>query len=760
MWDRRDDGLVLHCGGLVVRACWQGRGIVRVAAVAAETGEPKLADGPMLDPARVVEPVPFEVRELASELVMSDGTLEVHIDLASGAFTYRDATGGVLFGEDERLLWPRDDGGFRARLGLRFSPGEALYGLGQHEEGRLDYRGRGQDLYQHNLKVPLPMLVSSRGWGLLWHGYSAMRFRDDEAGSYLEAECADELDYFVIAGDRLDDVVRRYRWLTGAASMPPRWAFGFIQSKERYETQDELLDVARRYAELGLPLDGIVQDWQYWPEGQWGQKSFDPQRFPDPKAMCDQVHELGTKIVISVWPHLSNDGADRLQFQAAGKLLANDTTYDAFDPQARAMFWTQADQAMFSKGFDGWWADCSEPFEPDWTWSAAPKPSPEERWRLHIEMAEKYLGARWSNAYALLHNSGIWEGQRGTGSSKRVLTLTRSAWAGQQRYGTFVWSGDINASWETLRRQIPEALNFCAAGLPYWNSDIGGFFTASRENWFWRGEFERGVDDPEYRELFLRWFQFATFLPMMRAHGTDTPREIWHFGEPGSAIYDALVRSIELRKALMPYLYSVAGAVHLDGYTMMRPLAFDFAHDPVALRVEDEFMLGPALLICPVTTPQAQTRRVYLPSGTSWIDVWSGAVHDGGTWIDAPSPLQTIPVYARAGSILPLADAGADLRLVVFPGADGSYILYEDEGDGWAYETGAYTRTNLKWIDADSTLVIGATDGAYPAMPTVRRVRATRISPDSGWHTDTVERRAIEYHNRHTNIELRQSPEQ
>lgn len=772
-WERRDDGVVLRCGGLAVRAAWQAPGILRVAALPASVGEPRLAEGPMLDPARIREHVPFELRESPGELVMSDGLLSLRVDGETGALSYYDARGELLFREPERdgkSLDPRRGGesvvdGYRARLGFRFSPGESLYGLGQHEEGLLDYRGRCQYLYQHNLKVAVPLLVSSRGWGLLWHGYSAMTFRDDSSGSYLQAEYADEMDYFVIAGGTLDDVIRGYRGLTGAVPIPPRWAFGYVQSKERYRDQQELLDVARRYAALGLPAEGIVLDWQYWPGNQWGQKSFDPARFPDPEAMCRDLHDMGSRLMVSVWPHLENDGADHVEFKAAGKLLGNDVTYDAFDPDARALFWKQAHDGLFSKGIDGWWSDCSEPFDADWNGTV--KPSPEERWRINVEIAEKYLGPRLATAYSLAHSRGIWEHQRASGSPKRVLNLTRSAWAGQQRYGTFVWSGDTTASWETLRRQVPEGLNFCTSGLPYWTTDVGGFFTASREPWFWRGDFDAGVDDLGYRELFLRWFQYGAFLPMFRVHGTDTPREIWHFGEPGSVVYETLVRFIRLRKALMPYLYSLAGAVHLDGYTMMRPLAFDFGHDPEALRVEDQFMLGPALLVCPVTTAQHHgpssaplrgapaTRPVYLPLGGHWIDVWDGTLHEGGTWIDAHAPLETIPVYAKAGSILPLAPGGDesnDLDLLVFPGADGSFVLYEDEGDDWGYETGAYSRTGLRWTDAEETLVISAPDGSYLGIPALRNIRARLVRPGSGWETGTAEQVCAEYGNEELSI--------
>ncbi|OLE28357.1 MAG: hypothetical protein AUG49_02695 [Catenulispora sp. 13_1_20CM_3_70_7] len=768
-WEPRADGVLLRCADLSVRVAWQARGILRVAARPADDGDPVLNDGPMLDPDRALGGVElgsdFVVRESDSELIVSDGTLALHVDLRSGAFSYRDADGSLLFEEpcdDGKRLQARADTGYRARLRFAFSEGEALYGLGQHEEGRLDYRGRSQYLYQHNLKASVPFLISSRGWGLLWQGYSAMTFRDDAFGCYLDAECVEELDYFVIAGAALDDVIRGYRLLTGAAPIPPRWAFGYIQSTERYKDQKELLDTAERYAELGLPLECIVLDWQYWPEGQWGQKTLEPERFPDLEAMCDRLHELGTRLMISVWPHMHGESADQLEFRAAGKLLANGFTYDAFDPEARALFWRQAETAMFSKGVDAWWSDCSEPFEveADWSGDVTLEPTPEERMRINVEEAARYLGPEKSNAYSLMHATGIWENQRASGSTKRVFNLTRSAYAGQQRYGTVTWSGDVSASWDTLRRQIADGLNFCASGLPYWTTDIGAFFVGRERAWFKRGEFDAGVEDLGYRELFLRWFQYAAFLPVFRAHGTGTPREIWHYGEPGSVVYDSLVRFIKLRKALVPYLYSLAAAVHRDGYTMMRPLAFDFGDDPEALRVEDQFMLGSALLVCPVTAAQRHgpgsreitgaptTRPVYLPAGSAWVDVWSGRHREGGTWLDAEAPLETIPVFARAGSIIPLVGehtVSADLDLLVVSGADGTFEIYEDEGDGWGYENGANRRIPVRWLDADGTLVIGDAEGGYNGAPQRRTIRARLIEHGRGWDQLTDDWDVIDY---------------
>ncbi len=373
------------------------------------------------------------------------------------------------------------------------------------------------------------------------------------------------------------------------------------------------------------------------------------------------------------------------------------------------------------------------------------KPGPEARLELNTAEAKKYLDPSMINAYSLLHSEGLWEGQKAENDGKRMLNLTRSAYPGQQRYGTFTWSGDVAATWDTLRRQIPEGLNFCLAGLPWWTTDIGAFFVASREQWFWRGDFDAGIEDEGYRELFVRWFQYGAFLPMFRAHGTDTPREIWRFGEPGSRTYEALSRILRIRYRLLPYLYSLAGAVRFEASTMLRALVFDFRDDERAIRVEDQFMVGSALMVCPVTRPQyfgpgsrplagvPESRNVYLPDSGRWHDFWTGAVLEGGRTIEAPSPLEIIPVFVRAGSILPWGPevmhsgeaTDEPLGIRIYPGADGEFSLYEDSGDGWGCESGESSTIPLAWNEAESTLVIGRREGSYPGLKARRILKLT-----------------------------------
>ena len=643
----------------------------------------------------------FHVEEGADRLVLATEAISVEIDRRTGALTYRDAAGRLLTREPDgggRTLVPIDvavsvfDGAttvesrknsdglridaldvrhridrqaFHTKLEFVWADGEALYGLGSHEEGMFNLRGQHQFLYQQNLKAVVPVIVSSHGYGVFVDCTSLMTFHDDAFGSYLWSDVDDELDYYFIAGPAFDQIIAELRELTGRAPMLPRWAFGYIQSRERYRSQEELLAVAREYRARQLPLDCVVLDWKSWSGDLWGDKSLDPERFPDPGRMTDELHALGVRLMVSIWPIMRPGGEDWREFSEAGLLLGNGATYDAFDRDARELYWSQANRGLFAHGIDAWWTDCTEPFEADW--AGAVKPEPEERLRINTDEAKRYLDPEVINAYSLLHSEGIHSGQRATSSQKRVLNLTRSAFIGQQRYGTVTWSGDVSATWDTLRRQVAEGLNFCATGLPYWTTDAGAFFVARRPGlWFWAGDFDAGVEDLGYRELYVRWFQYAAWLPMFRSHGTDTPREVWRFGEPGEPVYEALAAALRLRYRLLPYIYSLAGWTTQQAYTMLRSLPFDFADDPAVHDVADQFMFGPAFLVCPVHQPMwhgpgstplvdvPRTRRLYLPAGNDWYDFWTEQRLRGGQSIDADAPLERLPVFVRAGSIVPM----------------------------------------------------------------------------------------------------------
>lgn len=722
--------------------------------------------------------VAIDVSETSETFIFSTPKLSIHINRQTGAFTYLDSSGQLLTKEPDRggkTLMPVDvvvsvfdenneaqirknaDGvraytpsvkqiidrqAFHTKLEFEWLPGEALYGLGSHEEGMMNLRGQHQYLYQQNMKVVVPALLSTRGYGILLDSYSLMTFHDDAFGSYLWTDVDDELDYYFIYGPEFDQIVQSIRQLTGKASLLPRWAFGYIQSKERYFSQTELIDVVKEYRRRSLPLDCIVQDWKSWSGDLWGQKTLDPERFPDPKGLMDELHRLNTCLMISIWPIMNPGGDNWREMREQGCLLGNQATYNAFQEQARAVYWKQANEGLFAHGIDAWWCDCTEPFQADWM--GAHKPEPEERLRINTEEAKRYLDPEFINAYSLLHSQGIYEGQRKTSADKRVVNLTRSAYAGQQRYGTITWSGDVSATWDTFRRQVADGLNFCATGLPYWTVDVGAFFVKNDPNlWFWNGDFDRGVEDMGYRELYVRWFQYGAFLPMFRSHGTDTPREIWWFGEPGDVFYDTLVKYLRLRYRLIPYIYSLAGMVTHEDYTMMRALPFDFRCDPDTYDVADQYMFGTAFLVNPVTQPMyyaaestplrhvRTSRSVYLPKGADWYDFWTDQHYAGGQTIIADAPLDTMPLYVRAGAIVPFGvdiqhtGEGGDalLELHIYPGQDGHFTLYDDEDDNYHYEQGAFARIPMSWDNQNRTLTIGSRQGSYPGMPVSREFR-------------------------------------
>ena len=530
------------------------------------------------------------------------------------------------------------------------------------------------------------------------------------------------------------------------------------------------MEVAKEHRRRKIPLDLLVLDWKSWPNGSgWGQKSFDPARFPDPEALTRELHELGVRLMVSIWPIMTNGCADQKEMLARGKMLGNQSTYDAFDPVARSVYWDQVNRGLFSRGVDAWWCDCTEPFEADW--SGAVKPEPHERLRINTEASKKYLDQGLINAYSLLHSLGIHEGQLRESPDKRVVNLTRSSYAGQHRYGTICWNGDICATWETLRRCIPEGVNFCATGEPYWTVDIGGFFiNHDRDYWFWRGDFpagcrgltamdamepdpaDTGCTDLGYHELYTRWLQYGVFLPMFRSHGTDAARELWRFGDEGNPFYNAIAQAIRLRYRLLPYLYTLASQVTLEGRMMMRAVALDFPEDPSTYNLDDQFLLGPSLLVCPVTKPMfygpcsrplegvETAREAYLPEGCDWLDFRTGERHVGGQTINADAPLDSIPVFVRAGTILPL---GPDVQcatekhtaptdLYIYPGADAQFALYDDSGICNGYQRGEYALIPMHWNDQNQQFTIGDRQGAFPDMEVARTFRVHLVgSPDA-----------------------------
>lgn len=653
------------------------------------------------------------------------------VETANGRVTERDVARVDTTGECRRYV---------VRYG---SEGErALYGLGSGMEDYVNLLGKSLYLTQHNLKMHVPVLCSTKGYGLLFDAGCAMKFVSEVKGAEttysMELDAAKVVDYYFFKGETLHDVVRGYHELTGRVSLMPRYVFGYTQSKERYASSDELVGVVKEYRRRGVPLDMIVQDWNYWPQG-WGYMKMDRRWYPSPRALADSVHGYDAKLMISIWPNPQRcPEAD--DFKRRGLMLGHDV-YDAFSEEGRRLYWEYARSEFFANGFDAWWCDSSEPLDGDWNRMPEPRDGRaygwddhERRWELNKKVLSEALGRERSSLYSLYHSRGIYENQRREmaswgDSAKRVVNLTRSSYAGQQRYGTIVWNGDTHASWQSMRQQMASGLNYMATGNPYWTVDVGSFFTRNDgKRWFYKGEFPGGVDDEGYREYYVRMFQWATFLPMLRSHGSDTPREIWRFGEAGTPYYDAILGMIRLRYSLVPYIYSMAARQTMESYTMARPLAFDFAGDDEVLDMGDEYLFGD-MLVCPVTEPGAVSRSVYLPRGVRWTDYWTGCVYDGGQWIEAEAGLDRLPLYVKVGTIVPLAEVahctgaqvGKPVTLRVYGGADGELTLYEDEGDNYNYEQGAYSLIPLSWDERRRVLTIGRRRGGYRGMA-ARRV--------------------------------------
>jgi alpha-D-xyloside xylohydrolase len=560
----------------------------------------------------------------------------------------------------------------------------------------------------------------------------------DRSSTSLWSEVGEGIDYYFVYGPRLDAVVAGYRRLTGPAPLIPRWAFGLWQSRQRYQTAQESLEVVAGFRSRGIPFDAIVQDWMYWKEDSWGSHRFDPQRFPDPAGWVRQIHDAyHAHLLISVWGKFY-PGTDNFDALARGGFLYRRnldehlvdwlghpyTFYDAFNPAGRSLFWAQVNRDLFQLGVDGWWLDATEP-------DLLPTPTLDGQ-RAYMNPTALGPGSRVLNAYSLVQSQGVYEGQRAAAPDQRVLILTRSAFAGQQRYAAATWSGDTTSTWTALRKQIAAGLGFSLSGLPYWTTDAGGFAVPAR----FSRKHPAAADVEEWRELNTRWFEYAAFCPLLRVHGEAPNREMWEYGGEGSPAYAAQLKADRLRYRLLPYIYSLAGGVTAEAGTIYRPLVMDFPEDPAARNLTDEFLFGPAFLVNPITTYRARSRAVYLPAGTTWFDLWTGGATAGGQTVPAPAPYDAIPVYVRAGSIVPFGpelqyadEKAADpITLRVYAGADGRFTLYEDDGASFGYERGQSARIPLQWDEAAHTLTFGARAGSYPGLLATRTFRVVLIT--------------------------------
>jgi alpha-D-xyloside xylohydrolase len=826
---------------------------------------------------------PVRVRADSSQLTLSTSRLKARLDFATGNITFLDAQSKILLTEKWRSLVPASVQGqntFHVQQQWDADADESLYGLGENQLGLTDIKGYDLDLWQHNGTIVVPLLVSSRGYGLFWDNPSFTRFGDlrpfeaiptgnlldadgkpggltacyfsdpqfhelrtrrtekqidierrrrsemattypDSAtqlllsgqgsarwegsilapatGDYqfqaysdgqinvwidgkmvmdywrqswlpwkelarvhfeanrrypikvewsrqggstiqlqwktpgpepeppisLWSEVGEGVDYYFINGPRIDDVIAGYRRLTGRAPMMPQWAFGLWQSRQRYETQDESLEVVAGFRNRGIPFDNIVQDWRYWPEGEWGSHQFDPDRFPDPKAWIDEIHRNHARLMISVWGKFYPGTENFRQMEKGGFIYPGNLQegvrdwlgykycfFDAFSPEARRLFWQQLLPTLFAKGVDAWWLDATEP-------DILPRPTLDGQ-RSHMNPTALGPGSRVLNAYPLMECRAVFEGQRKAAPNQRVFILSRSGFAGQQRFAAASWSGDTSSTWQAMQAQIAAGIGFCMSGVPYWTMDIGGFSVPDRFN----GDSTTPEDFEEWCELNTRWFEFGAFCPVLRVHGEFPYREMWEFGGDSSPAYKAQLRFDRLRYRLLPYINSLAGWVTLNDYTMMRGLAMDFPGDSVAREIKDQYMLGPAFLVNPVTAYRARSREVYLPAGAKWYDFWTGESFGGGQAVTAAAPYDAIPIFVRAGSIVPLgpelqytAEKPADpISLYVYPGADGEFSLYEDDGLTNAWEKGEFSLIPFHWNDHSKILTIGKRQGSFASM--------------------------------------------
>jgi alpha-D-xyloside xylohydrolase len=679
----------------------------------------------------------------ATEVRLTTTEVQVRVNRASGAVGfYEVSTGAPILLEPasgSKLLVPVEVAGFntlQSRQQFILEPGEAIYGFGQHQDGIMNRRGSSVHLQQSNPgESAVPVFLSSKGYGLLWDNPAVADVdvgASDGDALVWSSEAATAIDYYFLGGPEPDTVIAGYRHLTGAAPMFGKWAWGFWQSKERYRSQQELLDVVAQYRNSNIPIDGIIQDWRYWlnvnqetAAGGWGSHNMDPARYPDPSSMMASLHAQNVHMLISVWPkfEVTSSGVSIANAQALeavdGVLPSTIDTWsgpckfvDPFRPAGRQLFWDQVSQSLFTHGIDGWWLDGMEPELENWD-------------QLRTLETAAGPGVEVNNAYPLMHTTGVYEGQRAETSDKRVITLTRSAYAGQQRNAAILWSGDINGTWDDFREQIPAGLNCSASGIPYWNSDIGGFFLNDGR-----------PGDAGYNELFTRWFQFGAFCPMFRVHGTSAAKEMWRFP---AATQTVLIDFDRLRYHLIPYIYSVSWMVTDQGYTMMRPLVMDFPEDTDVHNIDDQYLWGPSMLVCPVINAGATSRSVYLPAGTTWTDFWTGTEYAGGQTITAAAPIDKMPLYLRAGSVLPYGpsieyamESVDPMEIRVYPGADGSFTLYEDEGDNYNYESGTYATIPFSWDDTNDVLTIGAREGSFPGMLGSRTFRIVRVGVGQG----------------------------
>jgi len=723
----------------------------------------------------------FSLKKTSDEIMLKNKSLIVTLNLQNGAISFRDLKGQTLLVEKDNssTFTDFDDAGvktYSVKQSYILDEDEAIYGLGILQNGKMSQRNQEVRMVQNNTWDFVTFFQSVKGYGIYWDNYSPTVFKDNPTETSFNSEVGDCIDYYFLYGGDADGVVKEMRDLTGEVPMFPLWTYGYWQSKERYKSQNEIVGVVRKYRELEVPLDGIIQDWQYWGNNYlWNAMEFLNEEYPNPQAMVDEIHGMNAHMIISIW---SSFGPATKQYSKLNKIgaLYNFNTwpesgltawppnmdypsgvrvYDPFNSQARDIYWQHLNEGLFSYGIDGWWMDSTEPD--------------------HLSFKAEDMDTQTAmgsfrkvrNAYPLVTVGGVYDNQRNFTSDKRVFILTRSAFAGQQRYGANVWSGDVTSSWENFRKQIPAGLNFSLCGIPHWNSDIGGFFAGSYNKTWNDGSASK---NPMFQELYVRWMQFGAFNPMMRSHGTDLSREIYHFGQKGEPIYDAIERAIHLRYALLPYIYSTAWDVTSKQSSFMRALVMDFKDDKHVWDIKDQYMFGKSILVAPVTEAQYTAEKnvdsgieegwekadgdvdasqvdfslkkyttIYLPKDTKWFDFWTNEMFSGGKEVSKETSIDIIPLYIKAGTVLPISPEVQyaeekkwdDLEIRVYEGDDGEFLLYEDENDNYNYENGMFSTITFRWDDKKKTLMIDKREGEFPGMLKERKFRIVRITKNT-----------------------------
>ncbi len=748
----------LTVGGIVTEITFYSPEIIRVTKYQ-KTDALGKSDPKVVVTMTPQETAPTKLEGSRTDTLLTDRVM-VTCNKSSGLLSFFRPDGTVLIKERSKPAFTKRTSHtidpYNVAQTFQLASGEAIYGLGQVQDGNLNHRNKSYShMVQNNMSVWIPFFHSTRGYGLYWDLYGPCDFTDNSSGTTFRTEAAHAVDYYLLVGSETDgnEVVQRVRELTGQATMVPLWTFGYFQSKERYQSATETLGVLQKYRAQQVPIDCVVQDWQYWGDNNmWNAMEFlNPQFKTTYTRMIDGLHNDGAHLLISFWANFGADTKQYAHFKEHNQLMkmGNDimtTTYppnsgvaiySPYQQSARQYYWQCLYEGLVSKGVDAYWVDSSEPdhYQGGEDWERTNdfivlNKDDEDNATLNPQSLEtSHTWRSMRNVFPLMHTSGVYDGHRAQKAelteAKRVMIMTRSGFLGMQRYGAGTWSGDITASWETLANQIPAALNYSACGIPSWNSDIGGFFNGSYH----------GPGQDTYNELYCRWIQFGTFCTIMRSHGSGTDRAIYQFGKQGESYFDIINRYINLRYALLPYIYSTDRRVHHDGFSFMRAMGIAYPTDKATHELKDQFMFGQDILVAPVVKAQAEQRTVYLPKGDEWTDIWTGQQYEGGQKVTRNVDLALMPLYVRQGTIIPW---GPDvqyseqhnwdnLEIRIYPGADGAFTLYEDERDNYNYEQGHFSEIPFTWDEASQTLTIGKRNGEFQGMLKDRTFRIVLV---------------------------------